>query len=77
MKGIHNTKGAKLYLTFLTDDHCDSTDPYEYHLQVNNTKRIYGISNAAYEPFKDWISASKEYVCISTSDSQNSKLDQY
>ena len=74
MKVIHNTKGAALCLPFLLGGHCDSTYPCGYHLQLNDPDRLPGTSNADYAPFHDWIAASKEYVFISTSDSQNAKM---
>ena len=74
MKGIHNTKGAAVCLPFLLGGHCDSTNPCGYRLQVNDPDRLPRTSNSDYATFHDWLEASKEYVYIITSDSQNSNL---
>ena len=59
MKGIYNTKCAALCITFLIGGHCASTDPCGYHLQVNDPDRLLRTSDADYEPFHDWLVASK------------------
>ena len=53
MKGICNAKGAALCLPFLLGSHCECTDPYGYHLQVNDPDRPPGTSNTDYAPFTD------------------------
>ena len=75
IKGIRNTKGAALCLSFLLGGHCDSTDPCGYHLQFNDPDRLPGTSNADYAPFHDCLAANKEYVCLRTAASKKSKLD--
>ena len=75
MKGISNTKGAALCITFLLSGHCDYTDPYGYHLQVNDPNHLPVATNANYEPFHNWLVASKEYVCLSKAASQKFDLD--
>ena len=74
MKVICNTKGAALFLPFLLGGHCDSTDPFRYHLQVNDTYHIPGTSNAYYDPFHEYLAASKYYLGISTAASQNTNI---
>ena len=59
MKGIHNTKGNPICLTFLLGGHCDSTDPCGYHLQVNYPNRLPRTSNANYETLHDCLVAIK------------------
>ena len=59
MKDICNTKGDALCLPFLIGGPCDSTDPYGYHLQINDSDRVPGTSNADYAPFHVFLSASK------------------
>ena len=74
MKGIRNYKGADLCLPFLLGGNCDSTDPYGYHLQVNDPERLPGMSNTDYKTLHDCAEASKEHVCISTAASHNNKM---
>ena len=59
IKVICNAKGSALCLPLLIGGHCDSTDPYGYHLQVNDTDRLPGISNADYASFHDWMESIK------------------
>ena len=77
MKCICNTKGSALCLLYLMGGHYDSTDPYGYHLQVNDPDRLPGTSNVDYAPFHDCLAANKEYVCLSTESSQNANLALY
>ena len=77
MKCTRKTKAAALYLPFLINDQCDSTDPWGYHIQVNDPKRLPGTSNEDYTYFHDWMVKSKEYACISTKYSHNTKLAPY
>ena len=75
MKGIINTKGSALYLTLMIGFHCDSTDPFGYHLQVNDIDRLPGTSNAYYATFHHWLAASKEYICLSKTAYHKAKLN--
>ena len=59
MKGIRNTKGTTLYISFMLGGHCDFTDPCGYHLQVNDTERLHGTSNTDYKPFHNYLEANK------------------
>ena len=59
IKVIRNAKGTTLCLPLILSGCCDFTDPCRYHLQVNDTKRLPGMSNADYKSFQNWMEENK------------------
>ena len=74
MEVILNYKGTTLCIPFMIGGHCDFTYPYGYHLQLNDTNRLSGTSNAKYKPFRNWLEANKDHIRLITADSHNTNI---